>query len=141
MQVKSCRIEYPRKRVVDDLQCRNKDNLTVIAGEYYGSMFTYAETGSMSGVSDKLTENAYDVTVSPVPGVMYSIEAPGMKYLLGVSFISQFKTNPITSKRDVYGLPNEIKFVYALDEGATHVIKRDVNGKQTSVNSNEMTLV
>lgn len=72
---------------------------------------------------------------------MYSIEAPGMKYLLGVSFISQFKTNPITSKRDVYGLPNEIKFVYALDEGATHVIKRDVNGKQTRINSNEMTLV
>ena len=45
-----------------------------------------------------------------------SIETPGIRHLMGVAFIQAFKTNAITSKRDVYGLPNEIKYVY-LREG------------------------
>ena len=40
-------LENPRKRVMEDLKERNKDNMSTIAGEYYGSQFTYAETFKM----------------------------------------------------------------------------------------------
>lgn len=40
-------IENPRLRVVEDLKIRNQQNMKVIAGEYFGSKFTYAETFKM----------------------------------------------------------------------------------------------
>ena len=40
-------IENPRLRVVEDLRIRNKDNMKNVAGEYFGSKFTYAETFQM----------------------------------------------------------------------------------------------
>ncbi|MBQ7133615.1 MAG: AMP-binding protein [Ruminococcus sp.] len=40
-------IENPKLRIVEDLKIRNKDNMKVIAGEYFGSKFTYAQTFKM----------------------------------------------------------------------------------------------
>ena len=40
-------IENPRRRIVEDLKIRNKDNMKGVAGEYFGSKFTYAETFNM----------------------------------------------------------------------------------------------
>lgn len=33
-------IENPKRRIVEDLKIRNKDNMKGIAGEYFGSKFT-----------------------------------------------------------------------------------------------------
>ena len=40
-------IENPKKRIVEDLKNRNKNNMRGIAGEYFGSKFTYAQTFKM----------------------------------------------------------------------------------------------
>lgn len=40
-------IENPKRRIVEDLKIRNKDNMKVVAGEYFGSKFTYAQTFEM----------------------------------------------------------------------------------------------
>ena len=40
-------IENPRRRIVEDLKIRNKDNMKGFAGEYFGSKFTYAQTFKM----------------------------------------------------------------------------------------------
>ena len=40
-------IENPKRRIVEDLKIRNKDNMRGIAGEYFGSKFTYAQTFKM----------------------------------------------------------------------------------------------
>lgn len=37
-------IENPRIRVVEDMKIRNRDNMKIVAGEYFGSKFTYGET-------------------------------------------------------------------------------------------------
>lgn len=40
-------IQNPKRRIVEDLKIRNKDNMNLIAGEYFGNRFTYAETFQM----------------------------------------------------------------------------------------------
>jgi acyl-coenzyme A synthetase/AMP-(fatty) acid ligase len=40
-------IENPKRRIVEDLKIRNKDNMKGIAGEYFGSKFTYEQTFKM----------------------------------------------------------------------------------------------
>lgn len=40
-------IENPKRRIIEDLKIRNKDNMKGVAGEYFGSKFTYAETFNM----------------------------------------------------------------------------------------------
>lgn len=40
-------IEYPKRRVVEDLKVRNQNNGSTIAGEYYGSKFSYDKTFKM----------------------------------------------------------------------------------------------
>lgn len=40
-------INTPHERVVDYLKIRNKDTMQVVAGEYFGSKYTYAETFKM----------------------------------------------------------------------------------------------
>ncbi len=40
-------IENPKRRIVEDLKIRNKENMNGIAGEYFGSKFTYAQTFEM----------------------------------------------------------------------------------------------
>lgn len=37
----------PKRRIVEDLIIRNKDNMNIIAGEYFGSAFTYKKTFEM----------------------------------------------------------------------------------------------
>jgi len=43
----SSTIENPKRRIVEDLKIRNKDNMAGIAGEYFGSKFTYTQTFKM----------------------------------------------------------------------------------------------
>ena len=40
-------IENPKRRVLEDIKIRNKNNMKIIAGEYFGSKFTYAQTFKM----------------------------------------------------------------------------------------------
>lgn len=40
-------IDNPKRRIVEDLKIRNKDNMKVVAGEYFGSKFTYEQTFQM----------------------------------------------------------------------------------------------
>ena len=40
-------IENPKRRIVEDLKIRNKDNMKLCAGEYFGNKFTYAQTFKM----------------------------------------------------------------------------------------------
>ena len=36
-----------KRRIVEDLKLRNQDHMNLIAGEYFGSKFTYAQTFEM----------------------------------------------------------------------------------------------
>jgi acyl-coenzyme A synthetase/AMP-(fatty) acid ligase len=40
-------IENPKRRIVDDLKIRNKDNMKIIAGEYFGTNYSYEKTFKM----------------------------------------------------------------------------------------------
>lgn len=40
-------IENPKLRIVEDLKIRNKNNMNLIAGEYFGNKYTYKETFKM----------------------------------------------------------------------------------------------
>ncbi len=40
-------IANPKRRIVEDLKIRNKDNMKGIAGEYFGNKFTYSQTFKM----------------------------------------------------------------------------------------------
>ncbi len=40
-------IRNPKRRIVEDLKIRNKDNMKVVAGEYFGNKFTYDQTFEM----------------------------------------------------------------------------------------------
>ncbi len=40
-------IENPKRRIVEDLKIRNKDNMKIVAGEYFGNKYTYADTFKM----------------------------------------------------------------------------------------------
>ncbi len=48
-----------------------------------------------------------------------SIVAPGMEYLFGVKIIDNFKTNPITFKRDYLSLQNDTSGFYVIDKDGT----------------------
>ena len=41
------KIINPRRRIVEDLLVRNRNNMNVIAGEYFGSRYTYQQTYRM----------------------------------------------------------------------------------------------
>ena len=43
----SSSIANPKRRIVEDLKIRNKDNMKGIAGEYFGNKFTYSQTFKM----------------------------------------------------------------------------------------------
>ena len=40
-------IENPKRRIVEDLKIRNKNNMQLCAGEYFGNKFTYDQTFKM----------------------------------------------------------------------------------------------
>lgn len=46
---------------------------------------------------------------------IYNISVDGIKYLYGVKFIDNFKTNPVTSKRDYLSLANDMEGYSTLD--------------------------
>ena len=62
-------IENPHIRVLEDLKRRNRDNGSVIAGEYFGGKYTYDETFKMINDYKKAFlsldgNNSHSITVS-----------------------------------------------------------------------------
>lgn len=47
---------------------------------------------------------------------IYHISVDGIKYLYGVKFIDNFKTNPVTSKRDYLSLANDMEGYYTAND-------------------------
>ena len=47
---------------------------------------------------------------------IYNISVDGIKYLYGVKFIDNFKTNPVTSKRDYLSLANDMEGYYTAND-------------------------
>ncbi len=47
---------------------------------------------------------------------IYNIEVDGIDHLYGVKFIENFKTNPVTSKRDYLSLANDMDGYYSVNE-------------------------
>ena len=47
---------------------------------------------------------------------IYHISVDGIKYLYGVKFIDNFKTNPVTSKRDYLSLASDMEGYCSIDE-------------------------
>lgn len=72
-------IKNPKIRIVDDLKNRNKNNMNLIAGEYFGNKYTYKETFKMFEdykkafiAVDGLNENT--ITIS-APSTIASVNA------------------------------------------------------------------
>lgn len=53
---------------------------------------------------------------------IYSLDIPGMKYLIGVRFIKKFNTNPVTSKRDYLSLQKDMDNYYSVDKDGKYFV-------------------
>ena len=51
--IESLSIENPRRRIIDDLKIRNKNNMKIIAGEYFGAEYSYEKTFQLMDYSKK----------------------------------------------------------------------------------------
>lgn len=68
---------------------------------------------------------------------IYSIEIAGMQHLIGVRFIKNFKTHPVTSKRDYLCLTNIRDGYYSINEDNDIVIT-DVEGNKTVISGSQI---
>jgi len=68
-----------------------------------------------------------------------AIDLPGMRHLLGVKFIENFRTNPVTSKRDYLSLKDDKKGYYIIDEAVVYI--SDVGEKRRSVDGRKIEIV
>lgn len=66
-----------------------------------------------------------------------SIESPGMEHLIGVRFINNFKTHPVTSKRDYLCLTNNRDGYYSISKD-NKIVCADVDGGKTVVSGNQI---
>lgn len=94
-------IENPKLRVVEDLKIRNQQNLKTIAGEYFGSKFTYAETFKMFEDFKKalihvdgLNEHAITIsapsTIASVNAFYGTIDANKIANMVGPGFLQVY---------------------------------------------------
>ena len=94
-------IENPRLRVVEDLRIRNKGNLKNIAGEYFGSKFTYAETFKMfedfkkafiqlDGREESAITISAPSTIASVNAFYGAIDANKIANMVGPGFLQAF---------------------------------------------------
>lgn len=94
-------IENPRIRVVEDLRIRNKDNMKRIAGEYFGSKFTYAETFQMfedykkafvhlDGLDESAITISAPSTIASVNAFFGAIDANKVANMVGPGFLNAF---------------------------------------------------
>ncbi len=85
-------------------------------------------------------KNNYKDKLADIAKDLCSIDVSGMEYLLGVKFISKFKTNPITSKRDYLSLQDDKVEYYRVDEEGYYYCV-DAEGNEKKVDSNKIAIV
>jgi len=72
-------IKNPRRRVVEDLKIRNKNNLKITASEYYGNKYTYEETFKMFEDYKKAFISLDGINRNPItlctPSIVSSVNA------------------------------------------------------------------
>lgn len=101
-------IKNPKRRVIEDLKIRNKDNSDIIAGEYFGSKFTYDETFKMfndykkaflsiDGKEEKPIVISAPSTIVTVNAFYGAIDADKIAVPAGPGFIHAF-TNRFTKE-------------------------------------------
>lgn len=103
-------IENPRRRIVEDLKIRNKDNMKGIAGEYFGSKFTYAETFNMfedykkafitvDGLNEDTITISAPSTIASVNAFYGALDANKVLNMTGPGFLHAY-TEKYTTRLD-----------------------------------------
>lgn len=103
-------IENPKIRVVEDLKNRNKKNMRVIAGEYFGSKYTYAETFKMfedfkkalihvDGLNGRAVTISAPSTIASVNAFYGTIDANKIANMVGPGFLHTY-TEKYTREMD-----------------------------------------
>ena len=101
-------IKNPKRRVIEDLKIRNENNGDIIAGEYFGSKFTYDETFkmfndfkkaflSLDGKEEKPVVISAPSTIATVNAFYGAIDADKIAVPAGPGFIHAF-TNRFTKE-------------------------------------------
>ncbi len=94
-------IENPKLRVVEDLKIRNQQNMKMIAGEYFGSKFTYAETFKMfedfkkalihvDGLNEHAVTISAPSTIASVNAFYGTIDANKIANMVGPGFLQVY---------------------------------------------------
>ncbi len=110
-------INTPHERVVDYLKIRNKDTMQVVAGEYFGSKYTYAETFKMIEDYKKafinidgLNEDAITIcapsTIASVNAFYGAIDADKVVNLMPPGFLITY------TEKYTKGLGSKTIFIY-----------------------------
>ncbi len=68
---------------------------------------------------------------------IYSLDIAGMEYLIGVRFIKNFNTNPVTSKRDYLSLQTELDNYYSVDKNGDFFVL-SIGSKKECIESNRI---
>ena len=110
-------INTPHERVVDYLKIRNKNTMQVVAGEYFGSKYTYAETFKMIEDYKKafinidgLNEDAITIcapsTIASVNAMYGAIDADKVVNLMPPGFLIAY------TEKYTKGLGSKTLFIY-----------------------------
>lgn len=94
-------IENPKRRIVEDIKVRNRDNMQGIAGEYFGSKFTYAQTFKMfedykkafievDGLNEDTITISAPSTISSVNAFYGALDANKVVNMTGPGFLHAY---------------------------------------------------
>lgn len=131
-------IENPKKRIVEDLKIRNKENMEGVAGEYFGNKFTYAQTFEMFEdykkafiQLDGLNENTITIsapsTIASVNAFYGALDANKVVNMTGPGFLHAYPekyTTQLNSKTVVIfdGFLNDDLIVKFQQVGVKNII-------------------
>ena len=110
-------IENPRIRIIDDLKARNKDNMKIIAGEYFGAKYTYAQTFRMiedfkkafiavDGLNEQSVTISAPSTIASVNAFYGAMDANKPVNLTGPGFLHAY------TEKYTKNLDSETVFIY-----------------------------
>ena len=110
-------IKNPMIRILDDLKARNKNNMKIIAGEYFGTKYTYAQTFKMIEdykkafiAVDGLNEHSITIsapsTIASVNAFYGAIDANKPVNLTGPGFLHAY------TEKYTKNLDSETVFIY-----------------------------
>lgn len=94
-------IKNPKIRIVDDLKNRNKNNMNLIAGEYFGNKYTYKETFKMfedykkafiavDGLNEDTITISAPSTISSVNAFYGALDANKVLNMTGPGFLHAY---------------------------------------------------